>query len=152
MTPDEVASAIAKGIAAGNTITNNLLFGLVAIALIILVVVVFNTVRTNAVLIQFIMSMSGRSVSAVEQSSNIGQANFAAIAGQGKTLDKHTGSLGDIATATEEIGDDVKLMLTLSRGAGDKLVTLARYAIEPSPQGKLDVKEIADDKEKGKNR
>lgn len=143
MTPDEYADALAKGIAAGNTVTNNLLFGLVAIALLILIVVLYSSLKTNAILMQFIMNMGGRSTAANEQSGAVGQANTEALSSQAKAV-------AGIASGQEEIGGDVKLMLTLSRGTGDKIVTLAKYAIEPTAQGKVDVKEIAEDIQKDK--
>lgn len=145
MTPDEIASAIAKGIAAGNTVTNNLLFGIVAICLLILIVVLFFAIKTSVELMRFIMGMSGRSTSANEQSAVVGQGNIEALAKQSGTLHKQSGTLGDIVAAQEEIGGDVKLILTLSRSAGDKIVTLAKYAIAPTAQGKIDVKEIAEE-------
>lgn len=145
MTPDEIASAIVKGIAAGNTVTNNLLFGLVAMALIMLVVVLFSSIRSIGILMKFIMDMNVRSTSANEQSAVVGQGNIEALAKQSGTLHKQSGTLGDIVAAQEEIGGDVKLILTLSRSAGDKIVTLAKYAIAPTAQGKIDVKEIAEE-------
>lgn len=93
MTPDEIAGAIARGIAAGNTVNNNLLFALVIMAFILTVVVVFQLVRSNATLAHFLMGVTGRSVEANEQSGRVGQANTDALTRQTKTLDQHSGTL-----------------------------------------------------------
>lgn len=137
MTPDEYADALAKGIAAGNTVTNNLLFGLVAIALLILIVVLYSSLKTNAILMQFIMNMGGRSTAANEQSGAVGQANTEALSSQARTLNEQSGTLGDIDV-------NVKTALAVLDVLGLDVDTLAKHASKPTAATQDKVDQLAD--------
>lgn len=123
--------------AAGNATTNNFLFLLVGIALIMLVIVLFNSVRMNAILTNFIMNMSGRSTAANELSGSVGQANTAALSRQAKTLDGHTDALEDIDT-------NVKTALAVLDVLGLDVDTLAKHAAKPTSETKKEVNKLAD--------
>lgn len=137
VTPDEIASAIATGIAAGNTVNNNLLFALVIMAFILTVVVVFQLVRSNATLASFLMGITGRSVEANEQSGRVGLANTDALIRQTKTLDTHSGTLDNIDV-------NVKTALAVLDVLGLDVDTLAKHASKPTAATQDKVDQLAD--------